>query len=561
MLPDHPLRCHATLCCLLGFTIVCSLNAVAGTEESKPIVLREGMPHESRHPADESTGIPAATLKTHFALPASATTGAYVRGSIRGAGSLVWLTNPNGEPIRQLARGEGILQTFHFVVDDPACRLSVSGPPSSEYALSVDSIIPLSDQRPPSPSLQSPRLAELRSHLQRGKSTDAFWRSLRDGGTPLIEEQNTDGSLSEHEVLVTFLYRGAKRNVRLFGAPSGDHDELTRLGDSDVWYGSYVVSKQARIDYRLAPDVPVFDADYRQRRRAILATAQRDPLNPNHEPANPTDIYDGVSVVTLPDAPSSHWSQASASTPNNTLLKGSVQTIQVHSDILNNDREVHLYRPVSYQPNAADNAMLIVFDGNRYLEDVRLPTILDNLIAANKIPPTAAVLVTNPDPKQRGIELPCNEDFVRFLTDELMPVVHARSLHASRERTVLVGASYGGLASSFAALKAPEKFGNVLSQSGSYWWSPGGEFGRNESSEPNWLIRQYVQSKRQPVRFVLQAGTFELPSNILPDNRHFRNCLEAKGYDVQYSEFVGGHGYFHWRHALPDGLMRVLPTP
>ena len=42
------------------------------------------------------------------------------------------------------------------------------------------------------------------------------------------------------------------------------------------------------------------------------------------------------------------------------------------------------------------------------------------------------------------------------------------------DRTVLAGSSYGGLAATTVAMRHPEVFGNVLSMSGSFWWSPPG---------------------------------------------------------------------------------------
>lgn len=53
-------------------------------------------------------------------------------------------------------------------------------------------------------------------------------------------------------------------------------------------------------------------------------------------------------------------------------------------------------------------------------------------------------------------------------------------------QTIVGGGSYGGLAATFAAFQHPELFGNVLSMSGSYWWTPPDE------SEHEWLTRQNV---------------------------------------------------------------------
>src|SRR5262245_41128482 len=61
------------------------------------------------------------------------------------------------------------------------------------------------------------------------------------------------------------------------------------------------------------------------------------------------------------------------------------------------------------------------------------------------------------------------------------------------------------MASAYVAMRNPETFGNVLAQSGSFWWSPK----RNEGEEPNWLARQFIESRKLPLRFYLEAGIFE----------------------------------------------------
>src|SRR5690606_18341419 len=128
---------------------------------------------------------------------------------------------------------------------------------------------------PSAASLESPRLRALQKTLDEGGDTDAFWREMALAGTPLIE------SLSDAESLVTFLWRGEGSNIRLFGSPSGNHDPLARLGDSDVWWATFRMPNTARLSYRIAPDVPQVRGSPMDQRRAILATAQRDPLNPH----------------------------------------------------------------------------------------------------------------------------------------------------------------------------------------------------------------------------------------------------------------------------------------
>ena len=58
------------------------------------------------------------------------------------------------------------------------------------------------------------------------------------------------------------------------------------------------------------------------------------------------------------------------------------------------------------------------------------------------------------------------------------------------------------------AVRHPESFGLVLSQSGAFWWEPGER--ANIYVEPNWMTQQYVRRPQLPIRFYLEAGLFEV---------------------------------------------------
>jgi enterochelin esterase family protein len=117
---------------------------------------------------------------------------------------------------------------------------------------------------------------------------------------------------------------------------------------------------------------------------------------------------------------------------------------------------------------------------------------------------------------------------------------------------------------SYCGLRHPEVFGNVLSQSGSYHWSPGWlERTAAPDTEPGWLTRQFVEAPRRAVRFYLEAGRFEdgFPLSLLAENRRFRDVLRAKGYAVRYTEFNGGHAHVNWRGSFADGLIELAGPP
>ena len=210
----------------------------------------------------------------------------------------------------------------------------------------------------------------------------------------------------------------------------------------------------------------------------------------------------------------------------------------------------------------------MLFDEGAYLNSVPTPVILDNLIAAQKIPPTVAVLIANPSQETRSKELPPNPAFADFLAKELVPWVRARyTVTTDPAQTVVAGSSYGGIAATYAGLRHPEMFGNVLCQSGSFWWAPDHNPGptSDATTETGWLAKEFIRSPKLPLRFWMDAGLFEVDTfgtggAILEPSRHMRDVLLAKGYDVLYRQYASGHDYLNWRGTLADGLMVLIGT-
>ncbi len=64
----------------------------------------------------------------------------------------------------------------------------------------------------------------------------------------------------------------------------------------------------------------------------------------------------------------------------------------------------------------------------------------------------------------------------------------------------------------------------------------------------------------------MEVGTFEgggprKETTQLAANRHLRDILVARGYDVSYQEFAGAHSYVSWRGTIADGLVALFATP
>src|SRR6266496_4303283 len=298
----------------------------------------------------------------------------------------------------------------------------------------------------------SPRLAALQDRLKAGDrhALDTFWKEITESGAPMIEPVVD----SNRDVLVTILWRAAEetRSVFVFQLPANlpDPKEWVSLGR----FGGALRS---------------------------------DPLNPLlfAERANELNPYEVTffSAAELPSAEPQLWSIAQPKVPT-----GRVQRDKFTSKVLGNERPIWIYTPHSYAANKKPYGLLVLSDGGLYVNSARVATTLDNLIAAGLIPPLVAVMVDNPD---RGRELSCSSEYADFLAQEIVPWARVNYHVTDRpEQTIIGGVSLGGLAAAFVGLKHSEVFGNVLSQSGSFWWKPDNE------KDWEWLTRQFAARAR-----------------------------------------------------------------
>ncbi|MDF2674936.1 MAG: hypothetical protein K0R09_3204, partial [Clostridiales bacterium] len=163
----------------------------------------------------------------------------------------------------------------------------------------------------------------------------------------------------------------------------------------------------------------------------------------------------------------------------------------------------------------------------------------DNLIAEEKIPPIVTIFIDSS--KAREEELSCNDTFGDFIVKDLLPWVRVNySISNKADESIIGGISMGGLTAAYLGLKHSEVFGNVLSQSGSYWYKPEDY----EGFEPDcWLSTQFKSIDKLPLKFYINVGVLEHKEDMIGTNIKLRDVLKSKGYKVDYEEFKSGHDY------------------
>lgn len=494
----------------------------------------------------------------------------------RGLTLVVKTYDPSGKPFRGAELGPQDDKLNLVAEASGAYRVEVAAVDkraAGTYTIALEKVVTLAARlSPPGPFVESQRIEALRASVERGErdSLNTFWEEVKKAGAPLIEPIAGD----RENMAVTFLWKSKPdtQNVIVLWLPyvavAPDEFLMTRLGETDVWYKTIRVDRKMRLAYTLAPNAarlrPLSLGIDNEAITMIAAAARPDPLNPKRYRVDPESVdapeYRGNSVLEMPGAQPQPWFDSRPGVP-----AGRVEKHRLKSAALNNEREIALYLPPTYSPRAEPYPLLVLFDEDAYLSLVPTPTILDNLISEGRIPPVIALLVGNSKDDARDRELLCNPGFTGALVTEVLPWAHGLyNFTRDPRQTVVAGSSLGGLGAACAALWHPETFGNVLAQSGAFHRTPpsasdAGDF----SSEPNWLVRQFISSPRKPLRFYLDAGSAEFNATgggdaILFCTRTLRDVLRAKGYEVHFQEFAGGHDYLSWRGTLADGVIALM---
>lgn len=327
---------------------------------------------------------------------------------------------------------------------------------------------------------------------------------------------------------------------------------LERIPDTDVWQWQGEFSPEWRGSYCFIPSdnendfaSAVFEGDQPDRMalregwRKLLPHAVSDPLNAQSWRGGRGHA---VSALEMPEAPvQPGWNHP------DTPYKKPV-CIEWHSARLKNRRRVWVFTTGDESP---ERPLAVLLDGQFWAESMPVWPALASLTHEGKLPPAVYVLIDVIDTAHRSRELPCNPDFWLAVQDELLPQVKNMAPFSDRaDHTVVAGQSFGGLSSLYAGLNWPQRFGCILSQSGSYWWPHRG------AQQDGLLIEQLKAGDKtaRGLRIVLEAGRNE--PLILRANQAILAELHTQQ-PVFWRQVDGGHDALSWRGGLTQGLMTL----
>lgn len=334
--------------------------------------------------------------------------------------------------------------------------------------------------------------------------------TLRQRGTPVVEDS-----------MVYFIYSGEARTVTVPGDFNGWNpraDTMKRVERTSLFYLVKQFPPAGRVEYKLCVD----------------SIWMLDPLNRRQVAGG----YGLNSEVWMP-----FYRPPAEIEERDDIARGRIDTIRFTSKVLGRTHSVLVYLPPGYDTSSRSGyPTLYVNDGGEYITLGRMPNVLNNLIADGRVPPVVSVFV---DPRtdmhdastsKRMQDYSLSDTYVRFLVEELRPYIIRRYRVSKRpDRTAIMGASLGGLISTYAAFKRPDVFGLSAAQSPAYWWA-------NDT-----LITMVAAAPRKNVRFYIDTGTLH---DAQEKAFQMKSVMERKGYAVHYEEHPEGHNWANWRARI-----------
>lgn len=320
------------------------------------------------------------------------------------------------------------------------------------------------------------------------------------------------------------------------------------ISDVSDWESHPKQFKRVSKSLEPASDQTIWSCSLTLPRDAYLEYAFYDPISQEKflDPLNPRTVSNGMgsrnNFFYMPETMASPFSMRRAEVRGGGLTRHRVDTDFLQDD---GERDVYLYKPPTNKPVP----LVVVYDGQDYLNRAKLTTIVDNLIADRRIRPIALAFLQN-GRSRRNVEYMCSDATIHWLDREILPLArrHLRLIDIDEHpgEYGVMGASAGGLMSMYTGIRMPEIFGNVLCQSGVF-----GLDGRDFA-----VVDLVRYSHARDLKIWMDVGTLD---ELLEDNRRMVTLLDKRQYNVTYREFSAGHNYTAWRDDVWRGLEALFP--
>jgi enterochelin esterase-like enzyme len=352
----------------------------------------------------------------------------------------------------------------------------------------------------------------------RGELARSFieWQRAR-GGFPIIE---ADGN-----VVFLYLGTGQEKDVRVVGDfrprkfsvywdPSGE--PMSRADErGELFFKRLPLEKDARLDYKLA----------------INGEQKPDPLNPRQ--------YDNAVSGVVSELPMPAYVPSRDAVAREDVPKGTLHVL----DEPWATPKVTVYLPARYDASKRYPAVYTA-DGSAWLHHMRLPTILDNLIADGRLEPVIAVMIDPTEDRSGWYQF--NPDYLTYLEKVVASVDSHYATRARAEDRLHLGTSAGGRITLYVGLERPRLFRNLAMLSPSLGGSPA-------------YYEPYFSRRKRPdpkLRIWLSAGSYE--GFIHQDTQVMDTYFKSVGLKPRTVYTHQGHSLAAWRDLTSDVLQHFF---
>ncbi len=332
--------------------------------------------------------------------------------------------------------------------------------------------------------------------------------------------------------LVHFVWRGEAKDVGLAGDPApqaGQEIGLHHVAGTDLFFTSLELDPKAQYAY-------TFTVDFGAR-----------PVN---DPTNPYTIDNGFAVASdlrMPEWPASpHLEEPAEDAP-----RGSLDTFQFRSEVLENTRELKVWRPATYGQNPETRyPLLVVNHGDNLLRGGLMQNTLDNLVGES-VAPLIAVFV----PRSQGAEYggPQVDNYVKFLLEELLPHMDRHYLTDGENRAIM-GPGSAGVTAVYAAVQHPSVFKKAAVQS--FYPIP-----PSEEHLPEMIAK--AESKPEHVYVIWSRHDYAFDPARRSDDASKALVEQLRGVGVNVTHQIADYspGWGGWRGQDDDILTTFFPAP
>lgn len=427
-----------------------------------------------------------------------------------------------------------------------------------------------------------------------GSDSDKFWQAIREHGTPFIENMP-----NSNEKKLSFVVKGKEKdNFKLVSSLCGSEmfRDMHLIEGTDIWCIEINnVPADARISYQFFnTNGFLTDINNSNKIPGLHNPDQNFVSLPNARP-QPFLHRETLLDVTEKIESENRLIHREINFENSNIL-ADVKSYMENARLILTDAEIQ-HRMCTKQGNKrnfwihfppgcdlskkGNYKVVLHLDGKEAIHSMQVPAIMENAMKDQAIQPTITIFL---DVGNRNIEYGLGEEaqeFSDFIAKEFIPSLQHQypAMSTNPSDITIAGFSMGGNAAAHFGTRHPEVFGNVISQSGSFWMGSGsydpvtGLFKKenegllhslaahgfpNNDDEANMCFYLNVGSfEESGDKYYLDATGRQTSGGTVTHNEangHFRDFLINKKLPVTFVEYSGDHNFAEWQGGLIEGI-------